>query len=348
MATTKNNPPVSAPAGAAWAGVGGALHSSADFVAPVDDSAAIATAARVLREQSQALEQVAAAVGQELAEAVRLIVGCAGRVVIVGMGKSGLVGKKIAATLASTGTRAFFVHPSEAFHGDLGMIAPEDVVVLISFSGETEEVVRLVPSLKRFGNRTICLVGNAESTLARHSDVVLYTPVERETCPNNLAPTTSTTVTMAMGDALAVALMEARGFKPEHFAQYHPGGSLGRRLLTRVKDVMHSNGIPVVRPDCLLRDSLWEMTRARLGLVLVLNDGRPAGIVTDGDLRRALLADPDAMDHPVSQFMSKAPVTVHQDEKLAIAERTMRERKIKVLVVVDDADTVVGLLEIFD
>src|SRR5690606_10025197 len=202
-------------------------------------------------------------------------------------------------------------------------------------------------SLKRFGNKIIALVGNEHSTLARHSDIVLLTPIEREACPNNLAPTTSTTVTMALGDALAVALMKARGFRSEQFAQYHPGGSLGRRLLTRVRDVMRSDDLPIVEPTMLLRDSLWEMTRARFGLVLVLDGRRPAGIVTDGDLRRALLADPDAMNRPIGAIMTRTPVTINENAKLVEAEQLMQERKIKALVVVDNAGAVTGILEIF-
>ncbi|HEX5514254.1 MAG TPA: KpsF/GutQ family sugar-phosphate isomerase [Gammaproteobacteria bacterium] len=315
-------------------------------VAPVQESCSL-NAARVLIEQARALTYVAQALGAEVDQAVAAILSCQGRVIISGMGKSGIVGRKIAATFASTGTRSFFVHPGEAFHGDLGMIAPEDVVLLISFSGETDEVIRLLPSLQRFGNRIISLVGRADSTLARHSDIVLLTPVEREACPNNLAPTTSTTVTMALGDALAVALMKARGFQPEDFAKYHPGGSLGRRLLTRVQDVMHRDDLPIVEPTQLLRDCLWEMTRARLGLVLVLDQGRPAGIVTDGDLRRALLVDPEAMSQPISQIMTRSPVTISESEKLAEAERLMQERKIKALVAVNDSGEVTGVLEIF-
>lgn len=309
---------------------------------------AVVAAQRVLLEQARALEHAAKVVGAEVDQAVRMILGCTGRVIVSGMGKSGIVGKKIAATFASTGTRSFFVHPGEASHGDLGMIAPEDVVLLISFSGETDEVIKLLPSLKRFGNRIICLVGNAGSTIARHADVVLLTPIDREACPNNLAPTTSTTLTIAMGDALAVALMEARGFKPEQFAQFHPGGSLGRRLLTRVKDVMRADNLPVVEPTRLLRDCLWEMTRARLGLVLVLEENKPAGILTDGDLRRALLTDPQAMAQPVMKFMSRQPVTISEEEKLFAAEMLMRERKLKVLVAVDQDGVMTGLLEIFD
>ncbi|NLO80305.1 MAG: KpsF/GutQ family sugar-phosphate isomerase [Xanthomonadaceae bacterium] len=315
-------------------------------VAPVTESASL-HAARVLIEQARALSFAAQALGAEVDEAVEAILACRGRVVISGMGKSGIVGRKIAATFASTGTRSFFVHPGDAYHGDLGMIAPEDLVLLISFSGETDEVIRLLPSLKRFGNKIIALVGNEHSTLARHSDIVLLTPIEREACPNNLAPTTSTTVTMALGDALAVALMKARGFRSEQFAQYHPGGSLGRRLLTRVRDVMRSDDLPIVEPTMLLRDSLWEMTRARFGLVLVLDGRRPAGIVTDGDLRRALLADPDAMNRPIGAIMTRTPVTINENAKLVEAEQLMQERKIKALVVVDNAGAVTGILEIF-
>jgi arabinose-5-phosphate isomerase len=324
------------------------MSTPSDAIPVAQPSESAALAGQVLTEQARALEIVAASLGEEVDEAVQLILECKGRIIVAGMGKSGIVGKKIAATLASTGTLSFFVHPAEAYHGDLGMIGPDDVVILISFSGETEEVIRLVPSLKRFGNRIIGLVGCETSTLARKSDVVLFTPVEREACPNNLAPTTSTTVTMAMGDALAVALMAARGFKAEDFAVYHPGGSLGRRLLTRVRDVMHTDNLPVVEPERPLRECLWEMTRARMGLVLVLEQGKSAGLLTDGDLRRALLADPDALSRPVGELITRSPITVHEEEKLHDAERLMRQRKIKVLIVTDEHDKVTGLLEIFD
>ncbi|EAR21669.1 KpsF/GutQ family sugar-phosphate isomerase [Nitrococcus mobilis] len=324
------------------------MQSLIHAVSSLDESTPDSIAAGVFLKQARALEHAATTIGPEFAQAIDLILGCSGRVIVIGVGKSGLIGKKIAATLASTGTPSFFVHPVEAFHGDLGMIAAEDVIILISFSGETDEVTRLVPFLRRFGNRIISLIGRAESTLARHSDIALLTPADRESCPNNLAPTTSTTVTLAMGDALAVALMKSRGFKPERFAAFHPGGSLGRRLLTRVKDVMHAGKLPVVKPDRLLRDCLWEMTRARLGLVLVLDGSRAIGIVTDGDLRRALLADPQAMSSPIANVMSRQPVTIHEEEKLADAEMIMRERKIKVLVVVNDEGATTGLLEIFD
>lgn len=300
-----------------------------------------------LTAQAEALIKLAHNLNGEFDAAIQLIVRCKGRVVICGMGKSGLVGKKIAATFASTGTPSFFMHPAEAFHGDLGMLTPDDLVLLISNSGETEEILKLLPSLQHFGNRIISLVGKTESTQARHSDVVLHIDVEREVCPNNLAPTTSTLATMAMGDALAVALIKARDFQPLDFARFHPGGSLGKQLLTRVCDVMKTN-IPSVRPDATVHECLFTMTSGRMGVALVMKDGQLQGIVTDGDLRRAMLRNHDVLDQKVANIMTANPVTIDPDESLSNAEKLMHERKIRLLVVKDDNHCVAGLLEIFD
>ncbi len=245
-----------------------ALHTQPNFVK---------IAVQSLQAQSRALNQIAEQLGDEFDAAIRLILNCCGRVIVSGVGKSGLVGKKISATLASTGTPSFFIHPTEAYHGDLGMIKPEDLVILISYSGETDEVIKLIPSLNEFGNPLISIVGNRNSTIAKHSGIVLDVAVEREICPNNLAPTTSTLATMAMGDALAVALIKARNFKPMDFARFHPGGSLGRRLLARVRDVMRKDNLPIVAPQTTARDCLFTMTTGRLGLVLVVESGRLQG-----------------------------------------------------------------------
>jgi arabinose-5-phosphate isomerase len=304
-------------------------------------------AKEALAAQAQAIGQLAERLDGEFQRAVEMILGCKGRAAVCGMGKSGLIGQKMVATFASTGTPSFFLHPAEAFHGDLGMLKASDVVILISYSGETEEVIKLIPSLKSFGNKIIAMTGNGKSTLARHGDVWLDIAVEREVCPNNLAPTTSTLATMAMGDALAVALIEALGFKPMDFARYHPGGSLGRKLLTRVRDVMKTS-LPVVALDTGFHDCLLVMTSSRLGLALVLQGGELVGIVTDGDLRRAMLTTPGIVNEPVSSFMTKAPHTIAADAQLAEAEAYMIDRKIRALPVIDDRGAVVGVVEIFD
>lgn len=305
-------------------------------------------AKEALAAQSAAVNSLARRIGSEFQQAVELILACSGRVVICGMGKSGLVGKKIAATFASTGTASFFMHPAEAFHGDLGMLTPEDLLVLISYSGETEEVIKLIPSIKAFGNRMVAIAGNRDSTLAKNSDVFLDVSVEREVCPNNLAPTTSTLATMAMGDALAVALIKARDFKPMDFARFHPGGSLGRRLLARVRDVMRTD-LPCIDPKATVRECLFTMTAGRMGLALIMNEGKLQGIITDGDLRRSLMKDPHMMERPVNVFMTRKPLTVDVETNLAEAEAFMIENKVRALVVTEgDGSKVCGIVEIFD
>ncbi|AEF55755.1 KpsF/GutQ family sugar-phosphate isomerase [Marinomonas posidonica] len=314
-----------------------------------DTDALIASAQRTLSTQAQALANLASQVTEEFAKAVRMILDSKGRTIICGMGKSGLIGKKIAATLASTGTPSFFLHPGEAFHGDLGMIQAEDTLILISYSGETEELMRLLPSLQSFGNPSIALVGNMDSTLAKHCDCVLDISVDRETCPNNLAPTTSTTMTTAMGDALAVALMECRAFQPHDFARFHPGGSLGRKLLTRVKDIMHKQGLPVCSPSTNLKDAISVMTQGRKGVVLVQQEDTLLGIFTDGDLRRAMLKDSDGMMHKnIADLMTLNPKTINENVMIVEAEEQMLRDKITLLVVVNDDQKVSGILEIYD
>jgi arabinose-5-phosphate isomerase len=305
-------------------------------------------ARHTFREQAKSIAELAERVDESFGRAVDLMYATPGHVVITGIGKSGIIGRKIAATLASTGTPSFFVHPAEAFHGDLGMITARDTVLLVSYSGETEEVVRLVPHLLRLGSPIVSLVGAVDSTLARAADVAIDVSVEREACPNNLAPTNSTLAALAMGDALAVSLMRARQFRVEDFARLHPGGALGRRLLTRVKDVMHRRELPVVGPWQTVRDSLFTITRGRLGLALVFDDGVLRGIVTDGDLRRAMQRYEDVLNVPVSELMSTQPATIDEDALLSEAEKLMRRRKIKALVVVDRAGKPTGLVEIFD
>jgi arabinose-5-phosphate isomerase len=300
-----------------------------------------------LREQALAVARLSDALGAEFDTAVRLIASCEGRVVVSGMGKSGLVGRKMAATFSSTGTPSYFMHPGEALHGDLGLIGPGDLVILISNSGETEELLRLLPSLRSFGNAVIAVTSAATSTLARHSNVVLHLPVEREICPNNLAPTTSTLLTMALGDALAVSLMTLRDFQPVDFARFHPGGSLGRKLLTQVRDVMHRH-VPVVTPSTTVREAVDVMTKGRLGLTVVLENELLRGVFTDGDLRRAIEHDSIVLTCRVGEFMTSSPVTIVQDARLVDAETLMHARNVRALVVIDELLMVVGVLDIFD
>lgn len=304
-----------------------------------------------LLTQSSALASVAEQVGAEVDEAVRLILSCKGRVIVSGMGKSGIVGKKIAATLSSTGTPSLYLHPGEALHGDLGMITAEDVILLISHSGHTEEIMRLIPSLEYFGNRIISIVGCSDTPLAHHSHVTLRADIEREVCPNNLAPTTSALAVMALGDALAVCLIRARDFKPQDFAQFHPGGILGRRLLSTVADTMITDNLPLISPDETVRESIFCMTSGRLGLAIITRERRLLGILTDGDLRRALVMDPTMLDKPVRDFMTPVPVTIRRDAMVSDAEMLMQRYKIRALIVTGtepgEEDKICGLIEIF-
>jgi len=302
-----------------------------------------------LMTQASALKTVAELLADEFEQAVQLILACKGRVVLCGMGKSGLIGQKIAATFASTGTTSFFMHPAEAFHGDLGMLTSDDLLILISYSGETEEVIKLIPSLKYSNNKIIAIVGENNSTLGKHSDVILNVKVEREVCPNNLAPTTSTLTTMAMGDALAVVLIKQRDFQPADFARFHPGGSLGKQLLSKVQDVMHNNKLPTIASKSSLNDAILVMTEGRLGLVVVLGDNNQIeGIITDGDLRRAIGKNNKLELLTVEDAMTKNPIMVKQDMMLVEAEKLMIDKKIKALMVIDNAKKLIGMIEIFD
>lgn len=302
-------------------------------------------ARETLSVESQALAQLSQRLDDEFSQVVDLILACEGRLVIGGIGKSGLIGKKMVATFASTGTPSFFLHPTEAFHGDLGMLKPIDIVMLISYSGETDDVNKLIPSLKNFGNKIIALTSNKNSTLARHADYVLDITVEREVCPNNLAPTTSALVTLALGDALAVSLITARHFQPADFAKFHPGGSLGRRLLCKVKDQMQTR-LPITTPDTCFTDCLTIMNEGRMGVALVMEKQQLKGIITDGDVRRALTANgADTLNKTAKELMTSSPKTIHENEFLAKAEDLMKEKKIHSLVVVNDDNNVVGLVE---
>lgn len=298
--------------------------------------------------QSSVIADLARRIDGGYSRAIAIILSTNGHVVVSGMGKSGLIGRKIASTFSSTGTPSFFLHPADALHGDLGMIRPKDTLLLISYSGETEEVIRLIPHLRRLEVPIISLVGRMGSTLARHSDVVVEVSVDREVCPNNLAPTNSTLATLAMGDAMAASLVRERHFLPRDFALFHPGGRLGRRLFARVKDAMRRSALPRVSPGQSVRESLVTMTAGRLGLVLVMEGERLLGIVTDGDLRRALQRLDNILDVAVSEIMTPEPVTIHENTVLTEAEERMVSKKIKALVVLDDAGKVSGILEIFD
>jgi arabinose-5-phosphate isomerase len=308
------------------------------------DYAAIAR--EVLAIEAAAVNGLITSLDDSFPAAIERILDATGRVIVCGMGKSGIVGKKIAATLASTGTPAFFMHPGEAFHGDLGMVTPDDIFIAISNSGETEELVKLLPFLRDNENLVIAMTGNAQSTLAKHSGLHLSVRVEREACPLQLAPTASTTAALAMGDALAVALMKARDFQAHHFARFHPGGSLGRRLLRRVRDEMRSQQLPFVAPDADADQVLTAVTEGGLGIALVSADQRAViGIITDGDLRRAVQARRQAFfGLTASELMTPSPITIGVDSNMNAALELMAEHRITLLVVVD-ADRVVGVVQ---
>ncbi len=280
-------------------------------------------------------------------QSVNVISQTGQHVIICGMGKSGLVGRKIAATLSSTGTAALFLHPAEAIHGDLGMVREKSVVILISHSGETEEVVKLLPALRRLDAKIIALVGYLDSTLAKASNIVLDASIDKEACPLNLAPTTSTLTTLVMGDALAIALMNRSGFKPEDFAANHPGGMLGMRLLSRVKDRMVQKELPLVKPNMPMSEVIVRMTEARLGLALVHKDNLLRGIITDGDLRRMLVLGTNLSSTLAGDVMNESPLTITEDEMMVVAEEKMLEARVQSLVVVDRKGHINGVVQIY-
>jgi len=310
----------------------------------------LAIGRRVLEIEAEALARVEQRLGASFTRAVELMLACTGKVVVTGMGKSGLVGKKICATLASTGTPSIFLHPAEGIHGDFGMVTRGDVVVAISNSGNTDEVSRLIPMIERMGCPLIAMTGGMESVLAKSGEVVLDVGVEREACHLNIVPTASTTATLAMGDALAVALLERRNFRPEDFAQFHPGGSLGRRLFVKVADLMHGGDeLPMVAQDRTLKEALLEMTAKKLGVTTIVDgDGLLVGILTDGDLRRALEQGDDPLARPVSKFMGGHPRTIEADALAALAVSQMEERNITSLVIADDAGRPAGIIHLHD
>ncbi len=311
---------------------------------------ALELARQVLRIEADAVLALSSRIDGAFLRALSLILNCRGRVIVSGMGKSGHIGRKIAATLASTGTPAFFVHPAEASHGDLGMITADDVVIGISNSGESAELLNIVPSIKRQGAKLIAMTGNEKSTLSRDADVHLDAGVAQEACPLNLAPTASTTAALALGDALAVALLDARGFGAEDFARSHPGGTLGRRLLTRMRDVMRTGeAIPVIAPEASIAEAILEITRGTIGLTVVVSAERKVlGIFTDGDLRRAVLKHPDLSRLTVRDVMTANPRTMSPDKLAAEAVEMMEKYKINQIPVVDEAGCLIGALNMHD
>jgi len=308
------------------------------------------TARRVLRIEAEALKELQARLDEKFERAVETLLACKGRVVVTGMGKSGLIGRKIAATFSSTGTPSLFLHPAEALHGDLGMLQRGDAVLAVSYGGETEEIVRLLPTMKRLGLPLVTLTGNVRSALAQASDVVLDTSVRQEACSLNLAPTASTTAAMALGDALAIALLERRGFDHDDFAALHPGGRLGKKLL-RVRELMHSGeAMPSVIATAKMPDVIYEMSRKGLGMTAVVDGGGMlAGIITDGDLRRLMQKrGSEVLGLSARECMSANPVTIAPEEFASAALRMMEERKITSVIVLDGARQVAGVVHLHD
>lgn len=324
---------------------------SSDHVdARVTPDALLALAKDVLRAEAGAIEALANRLDAKFVDAVALVEKCAGRVVVTGIGKSGHIARKIAATLASTGTPAFFVHAAEASHGDLGMIRPDDVVIALSNSGETAEIVAILSLLKRQGAKLVAITGRADSTLGREADVVLDASVATEAGPLGLAPTSSTTAALALGDALALSLLQSRGFNAEDFARAHPGGALGRKLLVRISDVMHrGDALPTVPASSTLAAALLEMSRKRLGMTAVVNeDGTVAGVYTDGDLRRTLESGVDIRKAMVGDVMTRNPHTIRADKLAAEALQYMERFRITGLLVLDDSGRLVGAFNLHD
>ncbi|WP_250325044.1 KpsF/GutQ family sugar-phosphate isomerase [Campylobacter lari] len=308
---------------------------------------AIKIAKEVFEIESKTILDLCDNLDENFSKTIDLILSIKGRCVISGMGKSGHIGAKIAATLASTGTPSFFMHPGEALHGDLGMITSEDVLLAISNSGETEEVLKLIPVIKKRKIPLIVMAGNQNSTLAKQADIFINIAVKKEACPLQLAPTSSTTATLAMGDAIAVALMRARKFRPDDFALFHPGGSLGRKLLTRVGDLMVSNNLPIVSPESEFNELVDVMTSGKLGLCIVLENKKLVGIITDGDLRRALRAnDKPRFDFKAKEIMSEKPKTIEASAMASEAEELMLKHKIKEIVVTQDKK-IVGIIQLY-
>ena len=307
------------------------------------------TAREVLLNEAEALLCIKEKLNGEFVAAVEMILACSGKVILTGIGKSGIIAKKIAATFASTGTPSFYLNPSEAFHGDLGMISKEDVVVALSHSGETDEVLKIIPFIHENGNKLISMTGNAESALAKNSDLHLDVEVEHEACILDLAPTSSTTAQLALGDALACALMKMRNFTSQDFARLHPGGSLGRRLLMRVGQVMRNHDLPIVSESATAAEMIHAISRGGLGLIVVQREEKILGIITDGDIRRAMESRQAAFFdiHPMD-IATREPKFIHPDSKLIEAEKSMTRHKVNSLLVVDYDEHLVGVIQIYD
>ena len=306
-------------------------------------------AKRVFDIEIESLKYVAASLDDAFTGTVEAILESKGKLIVAGVGKSGLIGRKIAATLASTGTPSFFLHPGEAFHGDLGMVESNDIVILISYSGETDEVLKIIPFLKWNDNKIISITGNPNSTIAKNSDHHLNVCITREACPLELAPTSSTTATLVMGDALAMALMETRQFQHEDFARFHPGGSLGRKLVVKVKDLMRRDNLPFIDKNASFTELLLCMSEGKLGLVIVGHPGLIEGVVTDGDLRRALMRNPDTSQLHIHEMMTTHPIIVDPEEYISQAENLMIEKKIATLLVGStDKRTIEGVYQIYN
>jgi arabinose-5-phosphate isomerase len=303
----------------------------------------------VFEIESKEIANLSNLLTEDFENAVDAVINSKGKFIICGMGKSGLIGKKIAATLASTGTPSFFLHPGEAYHGDLGMIERQDVVLLISNSGETDEVLKVIPFLKSQGNITISMSGNPTSTLAKNTTYHLNIAVQKEACPLQLAPTSSTTATLVMGDALAVALMKLRNFKDKDFAQFHPGGSLGRRLLTTVESVMKKENLPVCNESESIKNIIHTITDGKCGLVVVVENDTIKGVITDGDIRRAMENNEERFfSLKAIDLMSNTPKTISKDEKLTTASELMNSSKVNSLLVIDETNSLIGIVQMYD
>jgi len=308
----------------------------------------IAIACKTLEIEAQTLRDAMNNLGDEIPKCVELILSCRGKLIITGVGKSGLIGAKMAATFASTGTPSFFLHPTEALHGDLGMIDGDDVVIAISYSGESPELSAILPHIKRFDIPLIGMTRNAQSTLGRFSDEVININVAVEACPLNIAPTSSTTLTLAMGDALAVCLMEARGFKKEDFASFHPGGALGKKLFVKVSDLMRTENLPIVSENTPLKEAILVLSEGRLGTVMLTNDeGKLSGLLSDGDIRRALLSESFSLDTRAYKYATKNPMVIRDGSMLASDALVLIEnKKIQLLVVTDNDGNIQGALHL--
>ncbi len=309
----------------------------------------ISLAQETIHIEAEALLKIEQSIGDEFVSAVEAILHCTGKLILTGMGKSGLIARKISATIASTGTPSFFLHPAEAFHGDLGMISSEDVILAMSYSGESDEVLKIIPFIHSNGNTLIGMSGNNNSTLAKNSDIHLNVAVDTEACILKLAPTTSTTAQLAMGDALAVALMREREFTSQDFARLHPGGSLGRRLLMTVGNVMRSEHLPIVAPECSAKDMIHSISKGGLGLIIVCKEGHIMGVVTDGDIRRAMESrESDFFAITAQEICSPKPKCISTSAKLIVAEKMMTKHKVNSLLATDKHGALAGVVQIYD